>query len=109
MRPAGPLPPPRPPGALVALGRAVDEGRPPLLRCAKIKLTSRCNLRCEMCRYGRTRHEETLSTERWSAVLAELVSLGCQKVHFSGGEVFLRRDFLTLVGRAVTRSASRPT
>ena len=74
---------------------------PPLLRCAKIKITSRCNLRCVMCKYWQTRSEQTLSSERWREVFGELHGLGCQKLHFSGGEVFLRRDFLDLVESAV--------
>jgi MoaA/NifB/PqqE/SkfB family radical SAM enzyme len=77
-------------------------GPPPLLRCAKIKITSRCNLRCRMCRYGRPHDEETVSAARWSGVLSELAALGCRKVHFSGGEVFLRRDFLELIETART-------
>lgn len=73
---------------------------PPLLRDAKIKLTSRCNLRCQMCRYWQTRTEDALPTETWRRVLTDLVALGGRKIHFSGGEVFLRRDFLDLVEHA---------
>jgi MoaA/NifB/PqqE/SkfB family radical SAM enzyme len=76
---------------------------PPLLRCVKIKLTSRCNLRCVMCRYGRTRGEELVSSARWQEIFSELAALGCRKVHFSGGEVFLRRDFLELAEGAVAQ------
>src|SRR6266545_2232504 len=76
-------------------------GPPPLLRDAKIKLTSLCNLRCVMCKYWQTEREDTLDSDRWRDVFAELVTLGCRKVHFSGGEVFLRRDFLDLVESAV--------
>ena len=76
-------------------------GPPPLLNCAKIKLTSRCNLRCTMCKYWQTETEEVLSSERWQAVFGELRELGCRKVHFSGGEVFLRPDFLDLAEAAV--------
>jgi MoaA/NifB/PqqE/SkfB family radical SAM enzyme len=76
-------------------------GPPPLLRDAKIKLTSKCNLRCVMCKYWQTEHEEVLDSDRWRAVFGELVALGCRKLHFSGGEVFLRRDFLDLVESAV--------
>jgi len=75
-------------------------GPPPLLRDAKIKLTSRCNLRCVMCKYWQTESEDTLSSARWRDVFAELSDLGCRKLHFSGGEVFLRRDFLDLVEAA---------
>ncbi|MCU0241342.1 MAG: radical SAM protein [Vicinamibacteria bacterium] len=74
---------------------------PPVLRCVKIKLTSRCNLRCTMCSYGRPHTEDSLPSERWHQALGELVALGCRKVHFSGGEVFLRPDFLDLIGTAV--------
>ena len=76
---------------------------PPILRCAKIKITSRCNLRCIMCSYWKTRSEETLTTERWREVFAELADLGCRKIHFSGGEVFLRKDFLDLAEDAARR------
>ncbi len=76
-------------------------GPPPLLRDAKIKLTSRCNLRCVMCRYWRTEREDTVSSERWRQVFHELRELGGRKVHFSGGEVFLRPDFLDLAESAI--------
>lgn len=85
---------------LAALADSLTTLAPPELRCVKIKLTSRCNLRCRMCRYWRTETETTLDTDRWRGVLDELVTLGCQKVHFSGGEVFLRPDFLDLVEHA---------
>lgn len=84
------------------LRRALDPAlAPPVLRDAKIKITSRCNLRCVMCDYWRTTREDALSTARWFAVFAELAELGCRKIHFSGGEVFLRPDFLDLVERAI--------
>jgi MoaA/NifB/PqqE/SkfB family radical SAM enzyme len=76
---------------------------PPLLRCAKIKLTSRCNLRCVMCKYWQTESEQALGSTRWCEVFGELAELGCRKVHFSGGEVFLRADFLDLVESATRR------
>jgi MoaA/NifB/PqqE/SkfB family radical SAM enzyme len=80
---------------------AAGASAPPLLRDAKIKITSRCNLRCEMCKYWRIEHEPQLPSETWRAVLTDLAQLGCRKVHFSGGEVFLRSDFLELVEHAI--------
>ena len=83
---------------LEALLESVEAATPPpLLRDVKIKITSRCNLRCVMCKYWQTTREETLSSERWRAAFREMAGLGCRKIHFSGGEVFLRRDFLDLV------------
>ncbi len=88
---------------VAALGASLaGDTPPPALRCIKIKLTSRCNLRCTMCMYWRTTREDTLSSERWREVFAELPSMGCRKIHFSGGEVFLRRDFLDLVDSALS-------
>jgi len=90
------------PGFLEDLSGSLATGeRPPVLREAKIKITSFCNLRCQMCHYWETQREDTLSTERWLGVLRELSALGCRKVHFSGGEVFLRRDFLEIVDGAL--------
>jgi MoaA/NifB/PqqE/SkfB family radical SAM enzyme len=54
-----------------------------------------------MCKYWKTEREDAVDSGRWREVFAELVALGCRKVHFSGGEVFLRRDFLDLAEAAV--------
>ncbi|MGE0494709.1 MAG: radical SAM protein [Vulcanimicrobiota bacterium] len=70
-----------------------------LLTSVKIKLTSKCNLRCQMCKYWKTRTETALSTEQWLSVIEQLAEMGCRKIHFSGGEVFLRNDFLDMVER----------
>jgi MoaA/NifB/PqqE/SkfB family radical SAM enzyme len=89
---------------LDALADSLEHGSPPpLLRCAKIKITSRCNLRCVMCKYWQTESEQVLPSARWREVFAELAGLGCRKLHFSGGEVFLRPDFLDLVESATAR------
>lgn len=91
----------RRPGFLDALAKSLSlEADPPLLRDLKIKLTSLCNLRCAMCGYWENKTETSLSTARWKEVIAEAVGLGARKVHFSGGEVFLRKDFLDLVEHA---------
>ena len=92
------------PAFLETLDDSIEGGAPPpLLRDAKIKLTSRCNLRCVMCKYWQTEREDTLASERWRQVFTELAELGCRKIHFSGGEVFLRRDFLDLAEAAIAR------
>jgi MoaA/NifB/PqqE/SkfB family radical SAM enzyme len=86
-----------------ALRDAVEAPHAPtLLRCAKIKLTPRCNLRCVFCNYWRMGAERELPTERWLAVLDELAALSCAKVHFSGGEPMLRGDVVALVERCTS-------
>lgn len=76
------------------------EAPPPVLRDLKIKITSFCNLRCVMCGYWKTKREDSLSTARWKDILSQAAALGARKVHFSGGEVFLRKDFLDIVEHA---------
>src|SRR6188508_1038034 len=56
------------------------------VRCAKIKVTARCNLRCEFCDYWRMREPDELSTVEYCRLLEQLAGAGCVKVHFSGGE-----------------------
>lgn len=91
----------RDPASVAELRRSLRlERPPPLLRDLKIKLTSFCNLRCVMCGYWKTERETALPTGTWLRVLSEAAALGARKVHFSGGEVFLRKDFLDIVEHA---------
>lgn len=73
----------------------------PLLS-AKIKLSWRCNLRCQVCRLWRKPAElretrDALSAERVEDLLSELTERGLRKIHFSGGEVLLLEHFPRLV------------
>jgi MoaA/NifB/PqqE/SkfB family radical SAM enzyme len=89
------------PELLGPLHDAVARGEPPAyLRSVKIKLTARCNLTCVMCRYGKGWTPPELDTQRWLQLLPQMAALGCRKVHFSGGEVLVRRDFEQLVACA---------
>lgn len=91
----------REPRALALVRQSVGEGAAPsFVRSAKLKLTARCNLRCEMCRFGRGWAPPELSEAIFSRILAELAEFGCRKVHFSGGEVLVRSDFERLASRA---------
>jgi radical SAM protein with 4Fe4S-binding SPASM domain len=67
------------------------------LLSAHLELTRRCHLDCTMCYQAAQSHaHEELTTAEWLAVLAELRRLGTLFVLLSGGELFLRRDALTL-------------
>src|SRR5436190_23082274 len=70
------------------------------VRCAKIKVTARCNLRCSFCDYWRMRERDELSTDEYFRVLDQLAAAGCVKVHFSGGEATLRKDLSDLLARS---------
>jgi MoaA/NifB/PqqE/SkfB family radical SAM enzyme len=74
-----------------------DPYKSPVLRCAKIKLTARCNLRCSYCQYWRMREPDELSTPQVKSIVSDLKALGCVKVHFSGGEAMLRKDLFELI------------
>jgi Fe-coproporphyrin III synthase len=67
------------------------------IRCAKIKVTARCNLKCTFCDYWRMREPDELSTDEYRRVLNQLAAAGCIKVHFSGGEATLRKDIFDLL------------
>ena len=66
----------------------------------KIKLIYGCNLRCEMCNHWREQREPPLPAARLVEALDELAVLGCQKVHFSGGEPLLRPETPDMIAHA---------
>ncbi|MGH7263541.1 MAG: radical SAM/SPASM domain-containing protein [Candidatus Rokuibacteriota bacterium] len=64
-----------------------------------IKITHRCETRCQMCNIWKTpnRLADELTTEEWKAVLDDLRSwLGPYRVSFIGGEPFARKDLIDL-------------
>lgn len=69
----------------------------PTVRCAKIKITARCNLKCQFCQYWQMREPDELTTAEYCRVLDQLAAAGCVKVHFSGGEATLRKDVIQLL------------
>lgn len=75
-------------------------GAPAWLGTAKLKLVDGCNLRCFMCSYWERRREGELALHEVVRVLDELAGLGCQKVHLTGGELFLRPDIPAIVAHA---------
>ncbi len=70
----------------------------------RIAVTDRCNLRCFYCMpaegipYEPKAH--LLSYEEITRLLQVLGNLGFQKVRFTGGEPFLRKDFIKLLENA---------
>ncbi|HOK09940.1 MAG TPA: radical SAM protein [Candidatus Hydrogenedens sp.] len=67
-----------------------------------IELTRRCNLRCKMCQYIdwlenvpiKKQMEGELSTEEWKQVISQIPSWSL--ITFTGGEPFVRKDFMEL-------------
>ena len=74
-----------------------------------LEITRRCNLRCKMCQYIdwlenvpiREQMEGELSTQEWFDVIDQIPKLSL--VTFTGGEVFVRKDFMEIMERASKR------
>ena len=64
-----------------------------------IDVTYRCNERCVHCYLDHDDHGE-MTTDEIKEILDQLAAAGTFFLTFSGGEVFLRRDFLELVAYA---------
>lgn len=62
--------------------------------------TARCNLRCAHCRVSRI--PEELGVEEALAFLRDCAGQGIERIGFSGGEPFLRPDFLLPLVKAAT-------
>ena len=65
-----------------------------------IELTHHCNFRCEHCYIPDFLAPDRLSTERLLSLLEELAEMGTMFLTLTGGELFLRRDWLPVAQRA---------
>ena len=66
-----------------------------------IEVTERCNNRCAHCyvnlsRQDREARSNELTFEEHCRILDEITAAGCLWVCFTGGEVFIRKDFLDI-------------
>lgn len=75
-----------------------------------IEITRRCNLRCKMCQYIdwlenvpiKEQKEGELSTDEWLHVVDQVQPWSL--VTFTGGEVYVRKDFMSILERASRRA-----
>lgn len=74
----------------------------------KFKVVWGCNLRCRGCNHWRDARPGTLAQANWQAIIDELASLGCRKIHLSGGEPTLRADLENLIAH-IAAHGMRPT
>lgn len=83
-------------GALGAFVRKVNDRRVPV--SATLELTYRCNFHCVHCYcvIDPAKTPTELSTAEWKGVLDQLAEAGCVSAGFTGGDPFLRRDFLEI-------------
>ena len=76
--------------------KALEHGIP---LSVHLDVTYRCNERCVHCYLDHDDHGE-MTTDEIKKILDQLAEAGTFFLTFSGGEVFLRRDFLELVAYA---------
>jgi radical SAM protein with 4Fe4S-binding SPASM domain len=75
-----------------------------------IEVTRRCNLRCKMCQYIewlenvpiREQMAGELSTDEWLRVIDQIHAFAL--ITFTGGEVFVRKDFMDILAYASRRT-----
>lgn len=60
------------------------------------EITYRCNLRCSHCYQTGPSPEKELTTPKIFSILDELAALNCLHITFTGGEIFLRKDFFDI-------------
>ena len=73
------------------------------------EVTRRCNLRCKMCQYiqwlqttpTRVQAEGELTTGEWLSTIDQTTPLSM--ITFTGGEVFVRKDFMQLLEHACSK------
>ena len=71
------------------------------LRYLRISITDRCNFRCQYCMpedgIEAISHEDLLSFEEISELVAHFVKLGVTKIRLTGGEPLVRKDVVELI------------
>ncbi len=66
-----------------------------------LHITNRCTIKCDYCCFSSNRKKlEELSTDELKKVMRDAVSLGCEHIHFTGGEPLLRHDIGDLIAYA---------
>lgn len=69
----------------------------------RISLTDRCNLRCKYCMpesgIDKLAHDEMLTLEEIYEIIKSFVSLGVDKIRFTGGEPLVRKGLVELISK----------
>ncbi len=77
-----------------------------LLGSVKIKVTRNCNLSCAYCQRGRQVYQDELKIHHLRDLFHDIKELGGKKVHFSGGEFFIRPDWEEILTSAADSKLS---
>ena len=76
----------------------------------RLAITDRCNLRCQYCMPAQgidiVDREELLTYKEMYRITRILSELGVNKVRLTGGEPFVRKDFVSKVKEEVAKDAN---
>lgn len=66
---------------------------------AQLEITQNCNQECSFCfkACSYNKKYKDLPTSTWRKIVKQLADFGVENLNFTGGEVFLYKDFLSLV------------
>lgn len=80
------------------MGRGIESSFGRFLNYVRISVTDRCNFRCRYCMPSggipTLSHEEIMSYEDILFLAKTLSSMGVRRLRFTGGEPFVRKDFV---------------
>jgi radical SAM protein with 4Fe4S-binding SPASM domain len=68
----------------------------------KVEVTAKCNLNCDFCfnENAFSRDVEDLPKERVFEVIEKIAASGVKRIRFTGGEPFMRKDFVEILQHA---------
>ncbi len=64
---------------------------------AEIEITNRCNLKCDYCYAEANSSNLELNNDEWLEILLNMYDKGLRAITISGGEPFIRNNFLELI------------
>jgi len=98
---------PTPPDTLESASERLRDGHGRAITDLRISVTDRCNYRCVYCRTGTDGAQYAeLPIAEYTRILQVFVSLGIEKIRFTGGEPLLRAGLLDLVRETAQMKAA---
>jgi MoaA/NifB/PqqE/SkfB family radical SAM enzyme len=84
-------------GEFLHINTNMYTGRPLVIRAS---INQRCNYRCQMCDFWRLPvYKDEMSLGEWQAALLSVKAfIGSYAIHFAGGEPFIKKGFVDLLG-----------
>jgi len=65
----------------------------------EFEITANCNMNCKMCYVHKHNKTKDLSNDDWYNIITQAINSGMLFANFTGGEIFLKNDFMDLYER----------